>query len=97
MTDEHQHRASERIRVELVEADVEIGFGLVDSALGELHAGDLPFAQRALQDAEKVLIDIEQSLQELDTEHSRPFGPLVDELRRAVHAAESNAREGARR
>ncbi len=89
MTDEHQDPAAERIRVELIEADVEIGFGLVDSALGELHAGNLPFAQRALQDAEKVLIDIGQRLQELDAQHSRPFGPLVDELRRAVHAAES--------
>ena len=89
MTDEHQHRAAERIRVELIEADVEIGFGLVDSALGELRAGNLVFARRALQDAEKVLIDIEQRLLELDAEHSRPFGPLVDELRKAVHAAES--------
>src|SRR5271169_754794 len=35
MADEHPHRAAERIRVELIEADVEIGFGLVDSALGE--------------------------------------------------------------
>ena len=75
--------------MELIEADVEIGFALVDSALGELHAGNPRFARRALQDAEKVLIDIEQRLQELDDEHSRPFGPLVDELRKAVHAAES--------
>jgi len=89
MADEHPHRAAERIRVELIEADVEIGFGLVDSALGELHAGNLPFARRALQDAEKVLIDIEECLQGLDAEQSRPFGLLVDELRKAVHAAES--------
>lgn len=44
MTDERQHRAAERIRVELIEADVEIGFDLVDSALGELRVGNLPFA-----------------------------------------------------
>jgi len=89
MTDEHLHRAAERVRVELIEADVDIGFGLLDSALGELHAGNLVFARRALEDAEKVLIDVEKRLQELDSEHSRPFGPLVDRLRRAVHAAES--------
>jgi len=75
--------------VELIEADVEIGFGLVDSALGELSVGNLSFAQRALQDAQKVLVDIDQRLQELDAEHSRPFGPLVDELRKAVHDAGS--------
>jgi len=89
VADEHQHRAAERIRLELIEADVEIGFSLVDSALGELHAGNVPFAQRALQDAEKVLIDVEERLQGLDAEQSLPFGPLVDELRKAVHAAES--------
>ena len=75
--------------MELIEADVEIGFGLVDSALGELSVGNLSFAQRALQDTQKVLVDIDQRLQELDAEHSRPFGPLVDELRKAVHDAES--------
>ena len=89
MTDEHQHRAAQHIRVELIEADLEIGFGLVDSALGELRIGNLPFARRALEDAEKVLIDIEQRLQELDAEQSRLFGPPIDELRRSVHAVES--------
>jgi hypothetical protein len=89
LTDENQHRAAQRIRVELIEADVEIGFGLVDSALGELRAGNLVFARRALEDAGKVLIDIEQRLQELGAEQRLPFGPLVDELRRAVHKAES--------
>ncbi len=89
MSNDHQHRAYDRIQVELIEADVDIGFGLVDSALGELHAGNLTFARRALEDAEKVLIDIEERLRQLDAERSRPFGPLVDELRKAVHAAES--------
>ena len=96
MNDEHQHqhRASERFQLELIEADVDIGFGLVDSALGELRVGNLPFAQRALRDAENVLTDIEQRMHQLDAGRSRPFGPLVDELRKSIRAAESEC-EGA--
>jgi hypothetical protein len=75
--------------MELVEGDVEIGFRLVDSALGELRAGNLVFARRALQDAENVPIEIEKRLQQLDAEHSQAFGPLVHELRKSIHAAES--------
>ena len=89
MSSEHQYRASERIQVELIEADVDIGFGLVDSALGELRAGNLTFARRALQDAEKVLLDIDERLRQIDEERRGPFGPLVDELRKSIRAAES--------
>jgi hypothetical protein len=87
MADEQQHKAADRIRVELVEADVDSGFGLVDLALEEYHSGNLAFAQRALHDADDVLTDIERRLRQLDVEHSRPFGPLVEELRKAVQAA----------
>jgi len=75
--------------MELIEGDVEIGFRLVDSTLGGLRAGNLVFARRALQDAENVPIEIEKRLQQLDAEHSHAFGPLVHELRKSIHAAES--------
>ena len=68
---------------------VDMGFGLVDSALDELRAGNVPFAQRALHDAEDVLTDIEERLQQLGAERGRPFGPLVEELRKSIRAAES--------
>ena len=89
MHDEHRHRASERIRVELIEADVDIAFGLVDDALDEFHAGNQTFAQNALREAEKVLADIEERLHQLDAARSAPFGPLVDELRKSIRAAQS--------
>ena len=87
MAEELRHRASDRIRVELVEADVDSGFGLVDVALEEFHSGNPAFAARALHDADEVLTDIEQRLRQLDAQHSQPFGPLVEELRKAVLAA----------
>ena len=89
MHDEHNRRASDRIRVELIEADVDMAFGLVDDALEEFHDGNLLFAQRALSDAEKVLAEIDVRLHDLDAAHRVPFGPLVDELRKAIRAAQS--------
>ena len=41
MTDAPNHRAADRIRVELIEADVDMAFGLVDDGLDELRAGNL--------------------------------------------------------
>lgn len=84
-----EHRARERITVELIEADVEIAFGLVDDALEQLHDGNLSFAQHALADAGKVLTDIDSRLQQLDPERRIPFGPLLEELRNSIHRAQS--------
>jgi len=84
-----ENRARERIAVELIEADVEIAFGLVDDALEELHDGNLPFAQHALVEAEKVLTDIDDRLQQLDAERRIPFGPLLEELRKSIRRAQS--------
>jgi hypothetical protein len=89
MPNQHNHRASDRIRVELIEADVDMAFGLVDDAREEFHDGNVEFARAALDDAQKVLTDIEDRLGKIDAEHRAPFGPLVDELRKAVRAAQS--------
>ena len=89
MPDKQNHRASERFRVELIEADVDMAFGLVDDAREEFHDGNVEFARGALDDAERVLTDIEERLGKIDAEHRAPFGPLVDELRKALRAAQS--------
>ena len=89
MTNANNHRASDRVRIELIEADVEMAFGLVDDALDEFHDGNVEFAHSALHDAEKVLADIDTRLHELDVERGAPFGPLVDELHKAIRAAQS--------
>jgi len=41
MHEEHQRGASEPILIELIEADVDMAFGLVDDGLDELRAGNL--------------------------------------------------------
>jgi hypothetical protein len=74
MRKEPNHRASDRVRVELIEADVDIGFGLVDDALEEFHDGNVQFARAALDDAEKVLADIQSRLASVDDARRAPFG-----------------------
>jgi len=82
------NRSSERVRVDLIEADVDIAFSLVDDARDESRRGNGPYAQRALEDASKTLRDIENRLQELGPDRRSPFGPLVDELRRSIREAQ---------
>lgn len=86
MPNQPSQRASDRIRIELIEADVDIAFGLVDDALEEFRAGNVDFAHQALSEAENVLTDIGTRLRNLDPANSTPFGPLVDELRKAILA-----------
>ena len=89
MPNRQDQHASDRIRVDLIEADVDMAFGLVDDALEGFHEGNRSYAHGALTEAEKVLLDIESRLGGLGPENSSPFGPLVDELRKAIRAAQS--------
>jgi hypothetical protein len=68
---------------------VDTAFGLVDDALEEFHGGNVDYARAALNDAEKVLTDIEARLGNIRAADSAPFGPLVDELRKSIRAAEA--------
>jgi hypothetical protein len=78
-----------RIEVEFVEADVEIGFNLVDLARQESSGGDSSFVARILADAGAVLTDIDQRLCHLGNSDRAAFGPLVAELRREIELARS--------
>jgi ferredoxin len=80
-------RSSDRIAIELVEADCEIGFGLVDVAEAESKSGDRESAARVLDDADLVILDIEQRLRRLSERNRTPFGPLLGELRREIQRA----------
>ncbi len=81
---------SHRVQVQFLEADVEIGFGLVDLAKAERLYGNSPGASRALEDVEGVFTDIQNRLLRLEALDRQPFGPLVDELRREIDAAKSH-------
>ena len=74
--------AAERIPVELIEADFEIAFSLLD-----LAGADARLAARAIHDAEDVFRDIESRLQRLGVPGNQPFVPLVGELRRELDLA----------
>jgi len=84
-----EHRASlkDRIERELIEADIEMGFRLVDTAEAVVTDADVAFALHAADSAEEVCRDIEQRLSRLNESAREPFVPLLEELRREIESA----------
>jgi hypothetical protein len=71
-----------RIVVEMVEADIEIGFRLVDVL--ESWPAEKSRLAAAIED---VYADVLARLDRLQTSERESFGPLVTELRRAINLA----------
>lgn len=88
MPDPMRRSATEQVLIQLIEAEVETGFGLVDDARAHLASGDAEFSSRALQNATEIVADIERRLQQLAASEADPFLPLVGELRSQIAAAE---------
>lgn len=88
LADPNRRKLAKRILIQLIEADVEMGFGLVDEAKAFRASGQPEFSYRALQDAENILVDIDLRLRRLGDSESVPFRPLVSELRNEITAAE---------
>jgi hypothetical protein len=86
-----RRKIADQVRIQFIEADVDIGFGLVDEAKAYLVSGQPEFSSRALQNAAEVVADIECRLQQLGTYESGPFLPLVSELRKQIEAAAEEA------
>ncbi len=84
MLEPTRRSAAAQVRIQLIEADVDIGFGLVDEVRQYRLTGQREFSARALQDATNIVADIEQRLQQLDVADILPFLPLVDELRHQI-------------
>lgn len=82
---------SHRILTELIEADVEIAFNLVDAAEECLSGHDLASARRVLHDADDVLLDIGRRMEAMGGEKGSPFDSLLSEVRRAIVLAKSHA------
>lgn len=83
--------AAEQVRIQLIEANVDIGFGLVDTARAYRASGQPEFSLRALYDAAEIVADIERRLRQLGDPKAGPFLPLVDELRKEIAAADREA------
>ena len=75
-------RPEHRIAVELVEADLEIGFNLAG-----LAESDFANSTRILGDAEDVYRDILTRVAKLDSRDRESLAPLIGELRRALDLA----------
>ena len=76
--------ARDKLQVELIEADVEIGFGLVDDARAYTASGQPELTARALQTAATVLADMERRLHEMGESASAPFQALIVGLREEI-------------
>ncbi len=77
--------------VQLIEADVEAGFALVEEARAYGASGQLQFSSRVRRDAEEIVADIERRLQRLGDSESRAFHFLVIELRNEIAALETGS------
>jgi hypothetical protein len=86
-----RRKVSEQVMVQLIEAGVESGFGLVDEAKASRAQGNPEFSSRALQEAEAIVADIEQRLAQIGGSEAAPFLPLVAELREQIVAAKDRA------
>jgi hypothetical protein len=75
-----------RVRVELIEADLEIGFNLMD--LAGCNPAD---SSRLVADAEEVFRDLLARVKKLEPSEGSNFLPLITELRRAIDLAAPNA------
>ena len=84
----------DRMRVRFAEADFEIAFSLVDMAEEEAIRCNYARASRILEDAERVFLDIQQTLARLTVSDRDPFGPLLEELNRAIGLAKLNIASG---
>jgi hypothetical protein len=82
-----RRKAVDQVLIQLIEADVDIGFGLVDEARAYRFSGQLDFCLRALQDAGEIVADIERRLAQQGESGSWPFLPLLAELRSQIAAA----------
>lgn len=88
MTEPMRHRIAEQVGTQFLEADVETGFALVDEAKSYVASGQLGASSQVLQEAAKILADIEYRIGRLGEVGSRPFQLLIAELRNELEAVE---------
>jgi len=79
-----------KILVQLIEADVETGFALVDQAKVLPCLGPAEFSSRVLQVAEDTVADIERRLQRLGDLNLDPFIPLLPNCATAAVGRETS-------
>lgn len=86
-----RRKLADQVLIQLIEADVDIGFGLVDEVRSYRASGQPEFSLRALQNAADILADIDTRLHQLGDSQSGPFLLLVAELRNEIAVVEREA------
>lgn len=84
-----RRKIADQVFIQLIEADVDIGFALVDEAKACRISDQAESSMRVLREAADILADIERRLEQLGESESWPFLPLVAELRREIAAVQS--------
>ena len=75
---------AEQVHIQLIEAAVDTGFGLIDDAKDYRASGEPELSSLALREAGKTVAYIEGRLQQLGENESGPFLFLVAELRNEI-------------
>ena len=84
-------KVANRVLIQLIEADVDIGFGLVDETREYRESGHAEFSSRALENALEIVADIERRLQQLNESEAKAFSPLLAELRNQIAAVKQES------
>jgi hypothetical protein len=86
-----RRKIADQVLIQLIEADVDIGFALVDEAKACRISGQAESTLLVLQNAADIVADIERRLQQLGEAESWPFFPLVAELRSEIAGVEKES------
>ena len=84
-----RRKVAAQVLIQLIEADVDIGFALLDEAKTYRILGQPEASSRALQETADIVADIERRLQQLDHSESGPFLSLLAALRDEIAVAGS--------
>jgi hypothetical protein len=79
------------LRRQILEADIDIIFGLTDEAEQAFQSGNGEAVRRILHDAEEVLFDIDTRLRDLPLEQRTPYQGLLEEAQRDIELIRSHA------
>jgi hypothetical protein len=77
----------ERVPRELIDADFEVAFSLVEMAATESNRGNVQLTSQLLQRAEGILGSIRERLLRLDVSRSQPIDARCVELSEAIESA----------
>ncbi len=86
-----RRKVANQVAIQLIEADVDIGFALLDEARTFRAYGQPALCAHVLGEAADIVADIQRRLQELECSEAGAFRSLVVELQNAIAQAQREA------